>query len=120
MHIAAQRSDQVISDQALTPAARGLLVKGGPMSTPQRLRLVGSERERSRLHARVAERLQAHEKRLALEHENTTAALVFLRPFEATLFTETDAGWLTLLHICTRFEDEIYAYVTGNTAEEGA
>jgi hypothetical protein len=81
---------------------------------PQPLRLVGSKRESTNV--RVAKRQRAQEKRLAFEHDNTMAAFEFLQPIQHEVFSESRAGWLILVHICRRYEDEIYAYITGDTA----
>jgi hypothetical protein len=85
------------------------------MSAPQQLRLVGSKRESTKV--RTEKRQHAQEARLAFEYDNTQSAFHFLQPIEHQLLTESRAGWLILLHICDRYEDEMYAYVTGHPDE---
>ena len=86
------------------------------MSAPEQLRLVGSKRESTKV--RATNRQRAEEARLAFEYDNTMAAFEFLRPRELDLWTKSRAGWLILLHICDRYEDEISAYVTGATVHD--
>ncbi len=79
----------------------------------RRLRLVAGHRPRRRPHAK----LFAAETRAGFEHDNTVAALAFIRPYRTALLGSS-AAYDVLFHIVEQFEDEIYDYVTGRTVEE--